>query len=313
MRKAFTLIELLVVIAIIAILAAILFPVFTQAKVAAKKASDLSNVKQLNTSAQIYMSNVDDMMPIFFNRAGIAGPLPTGGGTSATLYRYMWQFAMHPYMKNWQIYTAPGDSPSSDKVVEAFHLSYGYNYGYLSKLCVGNDAFSQTLGCSVTEPNGSGASQWFLGQSSTSVLQPGNIIMFADNGGKDLSGTGSIVGSMVNPPDALPAYRYFYGPVGVGWCKGSQGYFQKPALATGALGTTGKAADTDGFDPRYAGGGNVNYVDGHAGWLSVSQAAVGTTWTATNTNCLNVTVTDYAKYKWDPRYESGVGQYSSGN
>ena len=56
-KLGFTLIELLVVIAIIAILAAILFPVFAQAKVAAKKTSDLSNLKQLITATLIYSND----------------------------------------------------------------------------------------------------------------------------------------------------------------------------------------------------------------------------------------------------------------
>ena len=62
-NNGFTLIELLVVIAIIAILAAILFPVFAQAKTAAKKTVDLSNLKQLGTSAQIYANDFDDTFP----------------------------------------------------------------------------------------------------------------------------------------------------------------------------------------------------------------------------------------------------------
>ena len=60
-KKAFTLIELLVVIAIIAILAAILFPVFAQAKVAAKKAMMISNAKQMGTGVLMYMSDTDDV------------------------------------------------------------------------------------------------------------------------------------------------------------------------------------------------------------------------------------------------------------
>ncbi|MCA0361399.1 MAG: prepilin-type N-terminal cleavage/methylation domain-containing protein [Armatimonadetes bacterium] len=63
MRKAFTLIELLVVIAIIAILAAILFPVFAQAKVAAKKAKSLAEIKQMGTAAIIYQADFDDTLP----------------------------------------------------------------------------------------------------------------------------------------------------------------------------------------------------------------------------------------------------------
>ena len=60
-RKAFTLIELLVVIAIIAILAAILFPVFAQAKLAAKKSADLSNSKQIGIGLQLYIADNDDV------------------------------------------------------------------------------------------------------------------------------------------------------------------------------------------------------------------------------------------------------------
>jgi len=63
MRKAFTLIELLVVIAIIAILAAILFPVFAQAKQAAKKTAVLSNAKQICTGQLLYVNDSDDTTP----------------------------------------------------------------------------------------------------------------------------------------------------------------------------------------------------------------------------------------------------------
>ncbi len=75
MKRAFTLIELLVVIAIIAILAAILFPVFAQAKVAAKKTADLSNQKQIATSTFLYSSDADDYYPrsVYLTQAGNCG------------------------------------------------------------------------------------------------------------------------------------------------------------------------------------------------------------------------------------------------
>ncbi|MER3496793.1 MAG: hypothetical protein C4320_08540 [Armatimonadota bacterium] len=78
-RRAFTLIELLVVIAIIAILAAILFPVFAQAKAAAKKTADLSNVKQQATASLIYSGDADDVMV-----ANGEGMLPPGAGPWAS-------------------------------------------------------------------------------------------------------------------------------------------------------------------------------------------------------------------------------------
>src|ERR1035437_317399 len=63
--SAFTLIELLVVIAIIAILAAILFPVFARAKEAAKSTAELSNAREIGLSYKLYISDSDDTMPIF--------------------------------------------------------------------------------------------------------------------------------------------------------------------------------------------------------------------------------------------------------
>lgn len=90
--RAFTLIELLVVIAIIAILAAILFPVFAQAKAAAKRTSDLSNVKNISMGLMIYLADADDSMPL-------SRSVPTGADwwTSRML---SWKDATLPYIKN---------------------------------------------------------------------------------------------------------------------------------------------------------------------------------------------------------------------
>ncbi|MER3495888.1 MAG: hypothetical protein C4320_03225 [Armatimonadota bacterium] len=107
-RKAFTLIELLVVIAIIAILAAILFPVFAQAKAAAKKTSDLSNLKQIGTSAQIYAGDVDDVLPpdsIFRVEA----------------HSYVTAARLLPYTKNRDIFKNPGSPYKQGAVQRKVH------------------------------------------------------------------------------------------------------------------------------------------------------------------------------------------------
>jgi len=102
--RAFTLIELLVVIAIIAILAAILFPVFAQAKVAAKKASDLSQLKQLGTGLHIYLADVNDTFPL----DSIAA-FNNGGGWNNHV-RWSSNEVLQPYIKNGQMFKSPADS-----------------------------------------------------------------------------------------------------------------------------------------------------------------------------------------------------------
>lgn len=115
MKRAFTLIELLVVIAIIAILAAILFPVFAQAKEAAKKTTTLSNAKQLGTGLTLYSTDSDDCMPfgtLNYNGSYYTGylvPYPAGsvaGWTAPGLVQAAnlhWINSVHPYTKSLDI------------------------------------------------------------------------------------------------------------------------------------------------------------------------------------------------------------------
>lgn len=94
--KAFTLIELLVVIAIIAILAAILFPVFAQAREKARQTSCLSNTKQTSLAVLMYAQDYDE-----------AWPYAQPGGWQWT---QSWLVSVQPYIKNFQIYSCPSDS-----------------------------------------------------------------------------------------------------------------------------------------------------------------------------------------------------------
>lgn len=101
-RRAFTLIELLVVIAIIAILAAILFPVFASAKEAAKAAAGIAQMRQLSLSVMMYTSDYDETL------------VPsTNYDTPTSDPNRIWTAAVFPYVKNEQIFVAPGASGST--------------------------------------------------------------------------------------------------------------------------------------------------------------------------------------------------------
>jgi prepilin-type N-terminal cleavage/methylation domain-containing protein/prepilin-type processing-associated H-X9-DG protein len=99
--NGFTLIELLVVIAIIAILAAILFPVFAQARERARATACLSNVKQVGLALQLYTQDYDETLPIHTDSQYFMRP------TSPPNYARLIQ----PYVKNKAIYECPSTSP----------------------------------------------------------------------------------------------------------------------------------------------------------------------------------------------------------
>jgi len=125
-RKAFTLIELLVVIAIIAILAAILFPVFAQAKAAAKKTVDMSNMKELTLAAEMFKSDHDGNYPKGWFNDEVGGeqtgqPDPFWG----------WDSMLMPYTKNKGIFQSPLDSESFmrglwNQPTDHFHTNPGW-------------------------------------------------------------------------------------------------------------------------------------------------------------------------------------------
>ena len=122
--RGFTLIELLVVIAIIAILAAILFPVFAQAREKARQTSCLSNVKQMGTGLMMYAQDYDESYPI--NNTSIPRPFNADGSLSGDRHG-VWTKLLQPYLKNVQIFSCPSGTNKDIRTIvnqgEAFNAA----------------------------------------------------------------------------------------------------------------------------------------------------------------------------------------------
>lgn len=115
--SGFTLIELLVVIAIIAVLAAMLFPVFSRARESAKKAACASNVKQLLDASLMYATDYDRTL------------VPARCGRAPDSLGYTWCVLLQPYIENEQILRCPSDpEPQLTRRSTDLKHSYGINY-----------------------------------------------------------------------------------------------------------------------------------------------------------------------------------------
>lgn len=166
-RYAFTLIELLVVIAIIAILAAILFPVFAQARAAAKKTVSLSNVKQLTHAWLMYMNDNNDRFETATNDEGIFKD--TGG----------YQAIMQPYIKNWDILYDPtrdlkGTQTSGPECWSTVNpsgrcLGYSTNYGFYDR--------GASRGNYMPPFDDANGATWWPGRSVSEVVAPADTVL----------------------------------------------------------------------------------------------------------------------------------------
>ena len=164
-RRGFTLVELLVVIAIIAILAAIIFPVYSKARDAAEKTQCIANVKNITAAVIQYASNYDgrlpDSDPQFYN------PSPPPGYTG-------WASVIQPYLENWSIFLCPVRKEMVDLWTNGIPTQGSGPLGYAY-----NGAFWQ--GCPGT---GQPRDAWsgLDGKISQSMIkQPSQTVMIADS------------------------------------------------------------------------------------------------------------------------------------
>ena len=179
--EGFTLIELLVVIAIIAILAAILFPVFARAREKARQTACLSNLKQIGTGFAMYTQDYDDSYPVW--NANACGALP-GGAFGDIKYLYNW--LVNPYIKNGvtpdSMTAASGGTllgvwacPTIKAQFSDFANTYAYNYYSLGGVanCTGNN----TLGAAYAPFN---AQEYATPASLASVARPSETLLVVE-------------------------------------------------------------------------------------------------------------------------------------
>jgi prepilin-type N-terminal cleavage/methylation domain-containing protein/prepilin-type processing-associated H-X9-DG protein len=173
LRRAFTLIELLVVIAIIAILAAILFPVFAQAREAARKATCISNTRQIGTALMLYAQDYDDTVVPNNNQVT---------GSDSSTWR-SWPDFLQPYIKNTKVFQCPS-SFRSESAPKNQMKTYG---GMLTSYVLNNFYYSDSgLGMIFEKANSNGRMPSTLATIEDSV----GTVFCADGGDVD-GNTGS--------------------------------------------------------------------------------------------------------------------------
>ncbi len=273
MRRGFTLLELLVVIGIIAVLAALLFPVFASAREHARRSTCLSNLKQVGTAVQMYTMDADDVLPVPMVRAP----------------RSSWAGQLQPYMKSWSLLRCPnmvdatiaGQSIWSGAYATTQNLSvwpgYGWNADYLAPSLPDCSDFDKQV--------------------------PGAGLPVNDAQIKNSAGTVMCVGISLAPgPGSFANRNSLYPERG--------GYYYAPAPATlgskdgctypySGWGVGSFLGPYGGFDgTRHGGKGCVLFVDGHAKIMSPQQLAAGTDWSSLQPNN-QIKVTNRSLYLWD--------------
>jgi len=274
MKRAFTLIELLVVIAIIAILAAILFPVFAQAKMSAKKSQSVSNTKQISLSVLMYAGDYDDMfVPHAYRSTGAAFPDDV---------RY-WPVLVQPYVKNWQLHRDPVQSVNPWNIWGNSNVSWWYNWMRWQDYGYNATYLNRDPDCGSWQPMGYG-----LPISTTTPGSPAETVLLVT---AKIAGTdaGRYTSQVVEAPATYLA------PDACTWSNGGWGV---GAWGDAAGDYPGNPTGTSGVAINYMKGSNASFTDGHVKYYMPSKLASGTDWIPTISNQA-IHITNVSQYLWD--------------
>ncbi|MCS7209472.1 MAG: prepilin-type N-terminal cleavage/methylation domain-containing protein [Fimbriimonadales bacterium] len=247
--RGFTLIELLVVIAIIAILAAILFPVFAQARESARKTTCLSNLNQLAKGIISYMTDYNNY---FIPSFSTSVPDPRAGGMNNTNTR-IWPVLIQPYVKNKDVFRCPNTTDNEARFAEAWvddlaqriygrgWLPYGLNMG------IGSNWFWVRGGVTLAR----------MTPNTAMIKEPAKMVMLADSFSGPTGGPHNCRGYVVDN-------------VCIHGCSASD-----PRLPGGPTPNCAPCATPSGtyasLGPRHPkfDGINLAFVDGHTKWFPV--------------------------------------------
>jgi prepilin-type N-terminal cleavage/methylation domain-containing protein len=244
-HAAFTLIELLVVIAIIAILAAILFPVFAQAREKARQASCMSNCRQIGTASMMYVQDYDETF-LLTDRNLVPVPQYTRPDGSTYTGVVGWTIQLFPYLKNLQVYTCPSDpdpnfryrSSSGDKYDKAVPSSYAPN----------GEIYQRSSGKAPI--------------TLAEIKFPADTYWIADVNGSDPIGFQKGEATPITGPSVFNRLRFS----NISHCGG---------LDSSVGGQPGIKAGFTNIDKcaRHMGGNVIVFSDGHAKWEKWSQSS----------------------------------------
>ncbi len=317
--RAFTLIELLVVIAIIAILAAILFPVFAQAREKARQTMCLSNEKQLSLAVLQYVQDYDEtMVPAVDcnntpnNSPAFANAPWCGDGTNT------WANAVTPYVKNQihgtqTVWTCPSleTSDSGIRGTTSYPPSewqYFINYG------MNKDYLQPDPDCSASQTMDGKTTPWGKPTGLAAIEAPASTVLFAETKPETYesgpySGAFNVT-AYVNAPASgvAPPMSEGNGLTMDACSNGGNANFNNPEDGWGVDSEYDNVpigiadTSTNMFDPRHTGGGNVAFCDGHCKWLTPGALAAGTNWYKGIPEA-NVRITDLSKYLWSLKKE----------